>query len=309
MSTLSAECQVCHKETPKTRIHYGGVSCYSCRAFFRRNTQRNDLPVCKSSGNCNIVFKERKQCASCRFNKCLRIGMRKELVLTEEDKKIRFKKLNEKKEKEQLEHFHHKSESFNESNSSPIQLFAHTDGKDNWHANPYPNEAKEKTPTSNNPFNEIHMKTNLFELYLQAGTERIYQQRKPHEIQTIFKHSRSNLITRERNTFCQEYEARVPSLTFSLNNSPTRNSFESIEKDEMESTFIEEELSSSNKDLADEGNTLQELLITEYVHKKFSRQQFACKTEKSEDTKNSEEVPFKRQSVIVAGPKLKHSRL
>jgi len=30
-----ATCNVCKLPTPKTRIHYGGVSCYSCRAFFR----------------------------------------------------------------------------------------------------------------------------------------------------------------------------------------------------------------------------------------------------------------------------------
>jgi hypothetical protein len=31
----SATCSVCKLPTHKTRIHYGGVSCYSCRAFFR----------------------------------------------------------------------------------------------------------------------------------------------------------------------------------------------------------------------------------------------------------------------------------
>ncbi len=30
-----ATCSVCKRPTHKTRIHYGGVSCYSCRAFFR----------------------------------------------------------------------------------------------------------------------------------------------------------------------------------------------------------------------------------------------------------------------------------
>ncbi len=30
-----ATCSVCKLPTHKTRIHYGGVSCYSCRAFFR----------------------------------------------------------------------------------------------------------------------------------------------------------------------------------------------------------------------------------------------------------------------------------
>jgi hypothetical protein len=31
----SATCGVCELPTPKARVHYGGVSCYSCRAFFR----------------------------------------------------------------------------------------------------------------------------------------------------------------------------------------------------------------------------------------------------------------------------------
>merc|ERR1712025_1168582 len=88
-----AECLVCHQETPKARVHYGGVSCYSCRAFFSRNTQRADLPLCKGEGSCNVTHKERKQCAACRYQKCLLVGMKRELVLNEDEKKVRFKKL------------------------------------------------------------------------------------------------------------------------------------------------------------------------------------------------------------------------
>ena len=32
-------CAVCRVTMEKTRVHYGGVSCYSCRAFFRRTSQ------------------------------------------------------------------------------------------------------------------------------------------------------------------------------------------------------------------------------------------------------------------------------
>lgn len=28
-------CQVCEQSLPKVRVHYGGITCYSCRAFFR----------------------------------------------------------------------------------------------------------------------------------------------------------------------------------------------------------------------------------------------------------------------------------
>merc|ERR1712106_1241542 len=95
-----AECAVCHQPIPKGRVHYGGVSCYSCRAFFRRNTQREELPICKGEGQCSITYMDRKQCSCCRYYKCIRIGMRPELVLNEDDKKIRFKKLLRKKEED-----------------------------------------------------------------------------------------------------------------------------------------------------------------------------------------------------------------
>jgi len=95
---LDAECAVCHQPIPKDRVHYGGVTCYSCRAFFRRNTQRDELPQCKSDQSCRITHIDRKQCSACRYFKCIRIGMKPELVLTEEDKKRRFKKFLKKKE-------------------------------------------------------------------------------------------------------------------------------------------------------------------------------------------------------------------
>lgn len=95
-----AECAVCHQPIPKGRVHYGGVSCYSCRAFFRRNTQREELPICKGEGRCTITYMDRKQCSCCRYTKCIRIGMRPELVLNEDDKKRRFKKLHRKMEEE-----------------------------------------------------------------------------------------------------------------------------------------------------------------------------------------------------------------
>ena len=67
----ASECPICHSEMDKARIHYGGISCYSCRAFFRRSTQK-DLIRCKFGRSCYIDLKQRKTCPSCRYERCLR---------------------------------------------------------------------------------------------------------------------------------------------------------------------------------------------------------------------------------------------
>jgi len=81
----------------KSRLHYGGVSCYSCRAFFRRNAAKMERSDCKESNQCVITFSDRKACTSCRYRKCISAGMIPQLVLSEEAKKQRFKKSIEKK--------------------------------------------------------------------------------------------------------------------------------------------------------------------------------------------------------------------
>merc|ERR1719507_770305 len=97
-----AECAVCHQPIPKGRVHYGGGSCYSCRAFFRRNTQREELPTCKNGSSCRVTYQDRKQCSACRYSKCLTIGMRPELVLDANGKQERFKKYLRKKNEERM---------------------------------------------------------------------------------------------------------------------------------------------------------------------------------------------------------------
>eukprot|EP00092_Neocalanus_flemingeri_P022088 GFUD01023957.1.p1 GENE.GFUD01023957.1~~GFUD01023957.1.p1 ORF type:complete len:143 (+),score=19.53 GFUD01023957.1:49-477(+) len=84
-----SQCSVCDMEIPKSRLHYGGISCYSCRAFFRRMTQKADLNKCRFDRKCYIGFRDRKSCPPCRYEKCLRIGMRPDLVLDEGEKKKR----------------------------------------------------------------------------------------------------------------------------------------------------------------------------------------------------------------------------
>lgn len=91
------KCKVC-LEPAAIHIHYGAVTCFSCRAFFRRSIQNNssDAYKCRKEGNCDITMKSRKSCQKCRFDKCLMIGMKSTWVLSEEERYHRFRKHREK---------------------------------------------------------------------------------------------------------------------------------------------------------------------------------------------------------------------
>jgi len=78
-TALTVECGVCLGPAPD-HLHFGARCCYSCRAFFRRTAPRSHSLNCRSSlGKCEISSKHKK-CISCRYNKCLEIGMAPEMV-------------------------------------------------------------------------------------------------------------------------------------------------------------------------------------------------------------------------------------
>jgi len=74
-TSLCIECPVCGGPAPD-HLHFGGQSCYSCRAFFRRTSPR---PVssfsCRSGLNNCSINSGSKSCIPCRLTKCLQIGM------------------------------------------------------------------------------------------------------------------------------------------------------------------------------------------------------------------------------------------
>lgn len=93
-------CPICTEmsEHPH-QIHYGGLGCFSCRAFFRRAHQKTRSPkfVCKKGNVCVISLKNRRRCQKCRYDLCLKSGMRPEAVLTVDQKKVRFRNMLRKK--------------------------------------------------------------------------------------------------------------------------------------------------------------------------------------------------------------------
>eukprot|EP00092_Neocalanus_flemingeri_P027141 GFUD01029433.1.p1 GENE.GFUD01029433.1~~GFUD01029433.1.p1 ORF type:complete len:660 (+),score=109.72 GFUD01029433.1:54-1982(+) len=85
-----SECSIC-RLTEKLGKHYGAITCYSCRAFFRRAQDRKRAPRCKFEDKCAVDQSVKKQCPKCRYQKCISAGMQPELVLNEEEKNERFK--------------------------------------------------------------------------------------------------------------------------------------------------------------------------------------------------------------------------
>ncbi len=93
-------CPICTQWSDKPHmIHYGGLCCFSCKAFFRRtHHESRKRPIyCKKDGQCPITTR-RKKCRKCRYDKCIANGMRPDGVLNEEQRKVRFRNALRKKE-------------------------------------------------------------------------------------------------------------------------------------------------------------------------------------------------------------------
>jgi len=97
-------CFVCHDLAKPGTEHlrnYGGIVCYSCRAFWRRSHQSTRKPnfTCKKNDTCLINVATRRKCQKCRYERCLVAGMNPDAVLDEGQKKVRFRKLLLKRQK------------------------------------------------------------------------------------------------------------------------------------------------------------------------------------------------------------------
>ncbi|XP_062584683.1 bile acid receptor-like [Saccostrea cucullata] len=60
--------------------HYGVRTCEGCKGFFKRTVQKSPNYVCVGDKKCMIDKGRRNRCQSCRFQKCLSVGMTKEVV-------------------------------------------------------------------------------------------------------------------------------------------------------------------------------------------------------------------------------------
>ncbi|MEN2499562.1 MAG: hypothetical protein MHMPM18_003767, partial [Marteilia pararefringens] len=75
----SLKCRVCGKNA--NGVHYGVLTCESCKGFFRRAESRKKPFKCRNKSKninnkyCLITDKYRGNCAACRYAKCKLLGM------------------------------------------------------------------------------------------------------------------------------------------------------------------------------------------------------------------------------------------
>ncbi|VDP91256.1 unnamed protein product [Echinostoma caproni] len=73
---MSVECVVCGDKS--SGKHYGQHTCEGCKSFFKRSVRRKLTYTCRGNRQCPIDIHHRNQCQYCRFQKCVKAGMRKE---------------------------------------------------------------------------------------------------------------------------------------------------------------------------------------------------------------------------------------
>ena len=79
--SLSLLCAVCGDNAACQ--HYGVRTCEGCKGFFKRTVQKSAKYVCLAEKNCPVDKRRRNRCQFCRFQKCLSVGMVKEVVRTD----------------------------------------------------------------------------------------------------------------------------------------------------------------------------------------------------------------------------------
>uniref|UniRef100_H3BHI5 Retinoid X receptor alpha n=1 Tax=Latimeria chalumnae TaxID=7897 RepID=H3BHI5_LATCH len=59
--------------------HYGVYSCEGCKGFFKRTVRKDLSYTCRDNKDCLIDKRQRNRCQYCRYQKCLAMGMKREV--------------------------------------------------------------------------------------------------------------------------------------------------------------------------------------------------------------------------------------
>ncbi|KAM4044990.1 nuclear receptor subfamily 1 group I member 2 [Anomaloglossus baeobatrachus] len=93
-------CRACGDRA--TGYHFNAMTCEGCKGFFRRAMKRSLRLSCPFQNSCVINKNNRRHCQACRLKKCLDIGMKKELIMSDEAVELRRSLIKKKQKLSQI---------------------------------------------------------------------------------------------------------------------------------------------------------------------------------------------------------------
>ncbi|CAG9835626.1 unnamed protein product [Diabrotica balteata] len=117
--------------------NFNAITCESCKAFFRRNALLQKPLKCPFNNQCDITTLTRRFCQKCRLDKCLSIGMCKDLIMSEQDKVAKRQKIEENRAKrenmgKQKQNFKRLKREYVEPDSQSFENQSNTDSDSNY---------------------------------------------------------------------------------------------------------------------------------------------------------------------------------
>uniref|UniRef100_A0A915LBN9 Nuclear receptor domain-containing protein n=1 Tax=Meloidogyne javanica TaxID=6303 RepID=A0A915LBN9_MELJA len=90
-------CRVCGDKAYS--YNFNVITCESCKAFFRRNANKEKEIRCPFNEQCDINTVSRRFCQRCRLQKCFRVGMKKEWIMSDEARLEKKQRIQENRER------------------------------------------------------------------------------------------------------------------------------------------------------------------------------------------------------------------
>uniref|UniRef100_A0A8R1DIX8 Nuclear receptor domain-containing protein n=1 Tax=Caenorhabditis japonica TaxID=281687 RepID=A0A8R1DIX8_CAEJA len=95
--TANKICRVCGDKA--FSYNFNVITCESCKAFFRRNANKEKEIRCPFNEQCEINMVSRRFCQRCRLAKCFTVGMKKEWIMSEEARLEKKQRVEENRER------------------------------------------------------------------------------------------------------------------------------------------------------------------------------------------------------------------
>uniref|UniRef100_F1KVF3 Nuclear hormone receptor family member nhr-48 n=1 Tax=Ascaris suum TaxID=6253 RepID=F1KVF3_ASCSU len=95
--TATKICRVCGDKAYS--YNFNVITCESCKAFFRRNANKDKETRCPFNDHCDINVVSRRFCQRCRLQKCFTVGMKKEWIMSDEARIEKKQRVQENRER------------------------------------------------------------------------------------------------------------------------------------------------------------------------------------------------------------------